>query len=578
MIAPENPSTVAPPPETLDELYERAPCGYITTLPDGVIVRVNATMLGLLRQTRADLLGRRIQTILTPEARTFYETHGIPLLTLHGVLNEISIEFACADGGLLPALASWRQVDGADGAALGYRVTVTSAAERVAYQRQLLAERERTRQQEAAVLALTAEIDNRVEARTAELVQSQKMESLGQLTGGVAHDFNNLLTPILITLDLLHRRHIKDARALRMAASALSAAERARTLVSRLLAFARRQHLKAQAVDLARLIEGMTGAIGRSIGSRITVQVSVAEGLPPARVDPGQLEMALLNLCLNARDAMPDGGVLTIAGSAVTTGAEAQGRLPAGRYVRVSVSDTGSGMSGETLLRAAEPFYTTKDVGKGTGLGLSMVHGLAAQSGGMLALESTQGHGTTATIWLPVDQSAADQGLSDQNVAAPAEPASTAEVAGSDRALSILLVDDDELVRFATGEMLADLGHSIIQAPSGPAALEALRQHAAFDLLITDYLMPNMTGVELARLARMTQPALSVLLVTGYANINDIDGGGLPRLAKPFGTNDLSQMITATLSGYALPRASAVVAGMEPLQGTQHGPRHGADA
>ena len=239
------------------------------------------------------------------------------------------------------------------------------------------------------------------------LAQSQKMASLGQLTGGIAHDFNNLLTPILITLDLLHGRYIKDNRALRMTTSALSAAERARVLVSRLLAFARRQHLKPQAVNLGPLTAAMNETIVRTIGPNITVRIGFAADLPPARVDPAQLELALLNLCANARDAMPKGGVLSISADVITIRPESHGTLTAGRYVRLSVTDDGAGMAPDTLLRATEPFYTTKDIGKGTGLGLSMVYGLAAQSGGMLMLESMPGHGTTATIWLPVDQTVA---------------------------------------------------------------------------------------------------------------------------------------------------------------------------
>jgi CheY-like chemotaxis protein len=203
-------------------------------------------------------------------------------------------------------------------------------------------------------------------------------------------------------------------------------------------------------------------------------------------------------------------------------------------------------MDPETLRRATEPFYSTKGVGKGTGLGLSMAHGMAAQSGGMLVLESARGRGTTATVWLPVDQ----------NAVAAIEPEKPASRAAPERGLSILLVDDDELVRFATGEMLADLGHTTIQASSGADALEALRQHAAFDLLITDYLMPNMTGVGLAQAARLVQPGLPVLLVTGYANIKDVDVGGLPRLGKPFGTEDLSGAITETLAEAARTRSS----------------------
>jgi PAS domain S-box-containing protein len=536
--ASNNPRPAAPPPETLDELYEHAPCGYLTTQADGTIVRVNTTLLVLLGETPETLLGRPIQSILTPGARTFYETHGALMLRLHGFLREIQMDLVRADGGHLPTLVNWRCEHDASGHLLGDRVMVVSAVERVAFERELLAERERTRQQEAIVRELNADLERRVEARTAERVELQKMEILGQVTGGVAHDFNNLLTPIILTLNLLQSRYLTDERALRMVASSISAAERARTLIARLLAFARRQHLRARAVDIGHLINGMLALITETAGSSIAVHVGATGELPPARVDRSQIEMALLNLCANARDAMPDGGHLMIAADTVTIGSQSDSDLAAGQYIRLSVSDTGAGMDHETLHRAVDPFYSTKDFGKGTGLGLSMVHGLAAQSGGKLTLDSRQGHGTTATVWLPVDRTAAPVA----EIEMPA-PAATAK-----HGLSILLVDDDDLVRFATGEMLVDLGHTIVQASSGAEALEAMRQHAAFDLLITDYLMPGMTGAELARAARKSRTGLPVLLVTGYANVQVMEGGALPHLTKPFSAGDLSRAITDTLA------------------------------
>jgi signal transduction histidine kinase/ActR/RegA family two-component response regulator len=533
---PDDPGAAGPPPETLQELYDLAPCGYLTTRCDGIITRVNATLLDLVRETRDAVIGRRFQTILTPSACTFYRTHCAPLLQQHGFLTNISLDLACVGGGPLPALVSWRRVDDPRGHLLGYRVTVLGVPELTA--RELLAGREHARQRQEMLRELTADLDRRVEARTAELVQAHKMESLGQLTGGVAHDFNNLLTPILITLDILRTRFLRDERALRMAASAISAAERARLLISRLLAFARRQHLRAQAVDLGRLAEGMQSLITQTVGPLISLRIAMPAGLPLARADQQQLEMALLNLCVNARDAMPNGGHLTIVGDVVAVGSDADRDLTPGEYVRLAVADNGSGMDEQTLRRAAEPFYSTKTIGKGTGLGLSMVHGLAAQLGGKLVLESTPGHGTTATVWLPVDA----------DTMPPTETV-TAEPAAAPRSgLSILLVDDDELVRSATSEMLTDLSHTTIQAASGTEALEALGHYASIDLLITDYLMPGMTGVELARIARLSRPSLPVLLVTGYASFKDADGGGLPRLAKPFSTRDLSNMIANTLA------------------------------
>lgn len=530
----------------MDELYEHAPCGYLTTRADGVIARVNTTLLTLLAETRERVLGLPFQALLPPDAGAFYETHCAPLLASNGVLVGISIDLARADGTRLPAIVNWRRVADAAGRLLGYRVMVTDASERAGFERELSQERERTRQQEAIVRQRDADLEHRVEARTTERVQSQKMESLGRLTGGVAHDFNNLLTPILITLEVLHKRYITDERALRMAASAISAAERARLLISRLLAFAGRQHLRAQAVDLASMVEGMLGLVTQALGPAIEAIINIAPNLPPAKVDRNQLELALLNLCVNARDAMPDGGTLAIRGEA-TTIASGDG-LPIGEYLCLSVSDTGAGMNPEMLNRAAEPFYSTKDIGKGSGLGLSMVHGLAAQSGGMLTLQSAQGFGTTATIWLPVDDNAVPAAKSPLPL--PAE--------ASQKPLSILLVDDDELVRSAIAEMLADLGHSTVQAASGDQAVEILHKNDTLDMLVTDYLMPNMTGVELARVARVAQPNLPILLVTGYANIKDVDGGGLPRLAKPFTTNDLSAKIKEILDGSGVAQAPRI--------------------
>ena len=551
MIDPDRRLAGGPPPETRDELYDFAPCGYLTTGQDGTIVQVNETLLRLLGERREALLGRPIQNILTPTARVFYENDCAPILTRHDVLPDVPLELSCAAGNRLPALLTWRRVDDAGGAVLGYRVMVVNARERVAYQQALLAEQRRTGEQEAKVRALSAEFERRVEERSADRVEALKMESLGQLTGGVAHDFNNLLTPILISLDLLHRRYVTDERALRLVGSALSAAERARTLVARLLAFARRQHLRPQTVDLAGLINAMSGRIHQTIGRMVTMRTNLVSNLPPARVDQSQLEAALLNLCINARDAMAGGGALTIAGDEVVIRPEDGSGVVPGRYVRLSVSDTGPGMNAETLRRAPEPFYSTKSVGKGTGLGLSMVYGLAAQSGGKLTLDSALGHGTTATIWLPVDQSVVTRDGAAASGSGTALPAGSyaSGGAGDEQPLTVLLVDDDELVRFATAEMLTDLGHDVVQAASGMAALEALRQANRFDLLITDYLMPSMTGVELARLARLIQGDMPVLLITGYANIREAGSDWLHRLAKPFGTRDLCVAIGETLSG-----------------------------
>ncbi|WP_334162488.1 hybrid sensor histidine kinase/response regulator [Phenylobacterium sp.] len=396
---------------------------------------------------------------------------------------------------------------------------------------------------ESQLRQLNETLEERVRERTAELEraheqlrQSQKMEAIGQLTGGVAHDFNNLLTPILGGLDVVKRRGMTDARALRLIEGALQSAERARILVQRLLAFARRQPLQATAVDVTSLVQDMTDLLASTLGPRVRVVVDVPDGLPPALADRNQLEMALLNLAVNARDAMEDGGTLTVSARAAEAGP--RGRLRPGRYVRLAVSDTGSGMSPETLSRAVEPFFSTKGVGKGTGLGLSMIHGLAAQLGGTLELSSTPGVGTTVEMWLPVARTEA----SDTPTPAAEEVAPGAGV--------VLLVDDEDLIRTSTAHMLADLGYAVVEASSARAALRLL-DDAHIDLIITDHLMPGMTGTELARQAQAQRPSLPVLIISGYADLEDV-APDLPRLTKPFLEAELATALaTLARSGQA---------------------------
>jgi PAS domain S-box-containing protein len=433
--------------------------------------------------------------------------------------------FVAPDGSFYPVAFTASPVLDDEGRPIGTVIEARNIAEEKAAKEQL----------ERLNLELAERVSEAVADREAALAQvheMQKLETIGQLTGGIAHDFNNLLTPIVGSLDLLHRRYRDDDRAARMLSGALQSAERARVLVSRLLAFARRQNLDPRPVDLAELVEGMRDLIDRSLGPQIDVQLRVVDDAPVAKVDPNQLELALLNLCVNARDAMPVGGTLTIKIDQAEVGPGDRGTLVAGRYVRLSVSDTGIGMDEETARRAIEPFFTTKGAGKGTGLGLSMIHGLAAQSGGMLAIDSEPGRGTTATIWLP-------------EAASPA-PLRTRRDAGElpqGRPLSVLLVDDEELVRAGTADMLEALGHTVVQAASGAAALDYLRSGQVFDVLVTDYSMPSMTGVELAREARTIRSDLPALLVTGFADMSAADAAGLPRLPKPFRADDLAGLL-----------------------------------
>lgn len=366
-----------------------------------------------------------------------------------------------------------------------------------------------------------------------QLRQSQKLEAMGQLTGGVAHDFNNLLTPIVGSLDMLARRGVGSEREQRLIGGALQSAERAKVLVQRLLAFARRQPLQATAVDIGMLIENMADLVASTTGPQIRVAVDVAEDLPPASAEPNQIEMALLNLAVNARDAMPNGGTLRISASAEKVEPGNAVGLKPGRFVQLSVADTGSGMDEATLARAVEPFFSTKGVGKGTGLGLSMAHGLASQLGGALTIQSRQGLGTNVQLWLPVSHAAIDvAGLtSDQDTPASAEG-------------TALLVDDEDLVRMSTAAMLADLGYSVVEADSAERALDLVRDGLRPALLVTDHLMPGMNGTDLARSLIAQHPNLQVLIVSGYAESEGI-APDLPRLTKPFRIGELTRSLAA---------------------------------
>jgi signal transduction histidine kinase/CheY-like chemotaxis protein len=385
-----------------------------------------------------------------------------------------------------------------------------------------------------------ATLEERVEARSAELIQaqeqlrqSQKLEAMGQLTGGVAHDFNNLLTPIMGSLDMLHRKGLGDEREKRLVSGALESAERARTLVQRLLAFARRQPLKPQPVDVSALLIEIGPLIGTTLGPRIALTIDAPTPLPPAFADRNQIEMALLNLAVNARDAMPDGGRLTVAAVSEEAGAAHTAGLAKGAYVRISVSDTGIGMDDETRRRAIEPFYSTKRSGEGTGLGLSMVHGLMRQLGGALALASEPGRGTEVDLWLPV---------SARPLVVQLQIAEETEVRESG---IVLLVDDQDLVRATTAHMLEELGFGIIHARSGEEALRLIDGGALFDLVVTDHLMPGITGAELAHMIRQSVPNAKVLLVSGY--IDEGIAPDLPRLAKPFRAADLAERVRSLL-------------------------------
>jgi PAS domain S-box-containing protein len=382
--------------------------------------------------------------------------------------------------------------------------------------------------------ALVAERTREREVALRQLHESQKMESIGQLTGGVAHDFNNLLAVILGSLALLKKAMPNDPRAGRLLDRAIQGAERGATLTARLLAFARRQDLRVDVVALQRLIPEMLDFLRHSVGPAISVGVDIPSDVQPVEVDANQLELALMNLAVNARDAMAEGGSLTIV-CRNESGNHANG-LPSGEYVRVSVADSGAGMSAETLAKAKEPFFTTKGIGKGTGLGLSMVHGFTAQSGGAMNIASQPGQGTVVTLWLPRARKGVQPDPAPRE--GPAPPITR-------RNLRVLLVDDDVLVSMGAADMLVDLGHRVVEAQSAAHALKLLEAEGRFDVVVTDYAMPGMNGYDLAVTITQAHPELPVVLATGYAELPAEMKIEFRRLAKPYSQADLGAALEA---------------------------------
>ncbi|NEJ84456.1 PAS domain S-box protein [Rhizobium leguminosarum] len=391
---------------------------------------------------------------------------------------------------------------------------------------------------------ITRDITEKMETQRAleqareELFQSQKMEAIGQLTGGIAHDFNNLLMAVLGSLEILKKRMPRDLSLTLLVDNAMQGAQRGAALTQRMLAFSRRQELHMEPIDVSGLVRGMMDMLSRSLGPLTVIETSFPVRLPTILTDPNQLEMAILNLVVNARDAMPSGGriVLRACEESLPSG---KGPLSPGRYVRIAVIDEGDGMDAKTLEQAITPFFTTKGVGKGTGLGLSMVQGLASQSGGRLVMKSSLGEGTTAELWFPV--ATVEQGTE----AAADRPQ---QEVNASRRLRIVAVDDDALVLINTTLMLEDLGHTVFEAMAGPEALDILRKQQV-DLVICDHAMPRMTGAQLAEAIRSEWPDMAIILATGYAEIPE--GAGivdLPRLGKPFSQAQLAEAISRIAS------------------------------
>lgn len=373
-----------------------------------------------------------------------------------------------------------------------------------------------------ALIVEALDITDRKRAEEA-LRQAQKLEAMGQLTGGVAHDFNNLLTPIVGELDILRRSGLGTERQRRLIEGAMQSAERARALVQRLLAFARQQPLQVRAIDIGTLVRGMAELVGSTIGPKISLAIEVPEGLPAARADHNQVEMALLNLCVNARDAMPEGGTLRISASKRHFSAENDEGLSPGSYISLAVSDTGIGMDEETATRAVEPFFSTKGPGKGTGLGLSMAHGLARQLGGTLRIKTAPDAGTRVEILLPVSMETPQRAAPQVKGTLPQEG-------------TALLVDDDDLVRSSVSQMLSAIGYEVTEAKSAEDALELVNSGMNPSVVVTDHLMTGMSGAALGGALGARTP---VLIVSGYAECSEITPD-FPRLMKPFRQDELA--------------------------------------
>jgi PAS domain S-box-containing protein len=483
--------------------------------PEGIITNWNAGAERIKGYTPQEIIGEHFSKFYGPED----VAAGIP---------QIGLDTAARDGRF--EKEGWRYRK--DGSKFWANVVIdairTSGGQLIGYAKITRDMTERKQAQEQLERARDA------------MAQSQKMDAIGQLTGGVAHDFNNLLMAVLGSLELIRKRLPEDAKLKLLLNNAFEGARRGVSLTQRMLSFARRQELSITAVDIKTLVHGIADMLDRSLGPMMTIEFDIPAGLPSIKADANQLETALLNLTVNARDAMPGGGTIKISARLTATPPMMGAKALNGECVVLCVTDTGEGMDPDTLARAREPFFTTKGVGKGTGLGLSMVHGMAEQLGGRLRIESHRGKGTSVELWVPLFH----------GEVLPPIPVSRESVAVSDKkALVILVVDDDQLVLTNTKAMLEDFGHTVVDVISGPAALEAIRKTPHVDLVITDQAMPQMTGMQLAAAIRVDWPNLPILLVSGYAELPSKTAFELPKLAKPFSLDDLEGAVASTIGG-----------------------------
>jgi PAS domain S-box-containing protein len=502
--------------ERMRTLYRRTPLPLHSLNKAGEIENVSDAWLELMGYSREEVLKRPLAAFISEEVEQLRFAADWATLLEQGEVKEVEYRFVSKSGERLDGVLSSKV--------------------------------ERNQNGETVVLGGLLDVTARKRAEEA-LRHAQKMEAVGQLTGGVAHDFNNLLAAVLGNLELLKRRLPGEPKITRLIDNALQGAQRGIALTKRMLSFARRQELKPEAVDVGSLVRGMAPLLQQSTGPMVKIETSFAPNLPPALVDANYLELALVNLVLNARDASPSGGSVTITGREAIVGAKDAEELTPGSYICISVIDSGTGMDEATLARATEPFFTTKGVGKGTGLGLSIVHGLAAQSGGRLVLTSKPGEGTTAEIWLPRTAEASVASATRSRTGNGADLPSVTP-------LSVLVVDDDELVLEGTAAMLEELGHATLKAPSAAAGLDLLRMALPVDLIVTDQAMPEMTGTQLAAIVSAEWPSIPVILATGYAET--VKDSPLPKLHKPFQLEELAGIIAGTCTAAKLARARVV--------------------
>jgi PAS domain S-box-containing protein len=523
-------------------VFEQAAAGIALSAPDGTWLDVNEKMCAITGYRRDELVHRNAMEFTHPEDRRSNLAQRRALLA--GECQTVTYEkrFVRPDGGVVWTILAVSLLRGANGAPERFLVVADDISERRRAEIEL----------RRLAMHLEARVHEEVAARQAaqaRAAHAERMQTLGQLAGGIAHDFNNVLQALEGAATLIERKAADPASVRRLALLAQEAVGRGASITRRLLAFGRRADLRAEALDVAELLDGLREILAHTLGAAIDVCVSLADDLPPVFADKAQLETALVNLATNARDAMPTGGRLTFAADHETVVHADKAGLAPGRYIRFTVTDTGHGMDAATLARVGEPFFTTKEVGAGTGLGLPMARGFAEQSGGALSIDSSPGTGTTVTLWLP--QAAAHAGGGIRR--------SQRSATGTTTSIRVLLVDDEELVRDTLAEHLLSSGCGVVAARSGSEALALLESGEQVDVLVTDLSMPEIDGVAVIQAVRQILPGLPVVLLTGYAGdgtalaMSGPLSGAFSLLRKPVRPEQLLDRINVLLAAQQQP-------------------------